>query len=75
MIKAILYTTKTGTTEWYAKRLGEELKLPVLQLKEGEKELRQGTEIIYRKTAVKLPHFKVEDARLKNKCLNCYKSL
>lgn len=47
MIKAILYTTKTGTTEWYAKRLGEELKLPVLQLKEGEKELRQGTEIIY----------------------------
>ena len=47
MIKAILYTTKTGTTEWYAKRLGEELKLPVLQLKEGEKELRQGTEIIH----------------------------
>ena len=47
MIKAILYTSQTGTTEWYAKRLGEELKLPVLQLKEGEKELGQGTEIIY----------------------------
>ena len=41
MIKAILYTSQTGTTEWYAKRLGEELKLPVLQLKEGEKELGQ----------------------------------
>lgn len=47
MIKAILYTSQTGTTEWYAKRLEEELKLPVLQLKEGEKELGQGTEIIY----------------------------
>ena len=30
---------------------------------------------LYRKTAVKLPPFKVEDVRLKNKCLNCYKSL
>ena len=29
----------------------------------------------YRKTAVKLPPFKVEDVRLKNECLNCYKSL
>ena len=35
-----------------------------------------GVEIVlYRKTAVKLPPFKLEDARLKNECLNCYKSL
>ena len=47
MIKAILYTSQTGTTEWYAKRLGEELKLPVLQLKEGEKELGQGKNIYF----------------------------
>ena len=31
--------------------------------------------IVYRKTAVKLPPFKVEDVRLKNECLNCYESL
>ena len=31
--------------------------------------------ILYRKTAVKLPPFKVEDVRLKNECLNCYESL
>ena len=30
---------------------------------------------LYRKTAVKLPPFKVEDVRLKNECLNCYESL
>ena len=30
---------------------------------------------LYRKTAVKLPPFKVEDVRLKNEYLNCYKSL
>ena len=47
MIKAILYTTKTGTTEWYAKRLGEELKLPVFTLKEAERELEKGAEIVY----------------------------
>ena len=34
-----------------------------------------GEIVLYRKTAVKLPPFKVEDVRLKNECLNCYKSL
>ena len=29
----------------------------------------------YRKTAVKLPPFKVEDVRLKDEYPNCYKSL
>lgn len=29
----------------------------------------------YRKTAVELPPFKVDDGRLKNEYLNCYKSL
>ena len=47
MIKAIVYTTTTGTTEWYAKRLGEEIKLPVFTLKEAERELEKGAEIVY----------------------------
>ena len=46
MIKAIVYTTTTGTTEWYAKRLGEERKLPVFTLKEAERELEKGAEIV-----------------------------
>ena len=32
---------------WYAKRLGEELKLPVFPLKEAERELAKGAEIVY----------------------------
>ena len=47
MINAIVYTSSTGTTEWYAKRLGEELKLPVFPLKEAERELAKGAEIVY----------------------------
>ena len=47
MIKAIVYTSSTGTTKWYAKRLGEELKLPVFPLKEAERELAKGAEIVY----------------------------
>ena len=47
MIKAIVYTTTTGTTEWYAKRLGEEIKLPVFTLKEAERELEKGAEILH----------------------------
>ena len=38
-------------------------------------ELKVHRKLLYRKTAVKLPPFKVEDVRLKNECLNCYKSL
>ena len=37
MIKAIVYTSKTGTTEWYAERIGTEknkLDLPVSFLKD-----------------------------------------
>ncbi|MCI7606993.1 MAG: flavodoxin domain-containing protein [Spirochaetales bacterium] len=47
MIKAIVYTSKTGTTEWYAKTLGEELNLPVFTFKEGKISLSKSDEIIY----------------------------
>lgn len=47
MIKAIVYTSKTGTTEWYAERIGTEKNLPVLTLKEAEKKLEKGSGIIY----------------------------
>ena len=47
MIKAIVYTSKTGTTEWYAERIGKEKNLPVLTLKEAEKKLEKGSGIIY----------------------------
>ncbi|MGN1189307.1 MAG: hypothetical protein ACI4SL_02810 [Candidatus Ornithospirochaeta sp.] len=47
MIKAIVYTSKTGTTEWYAKTLGDELNLPVFTFKEGKISLSKSDEIIY----------------------------
>lgn len=47
MIKAIVYTSCTGHTEEYANLLSQETGLPVYRLKEAEKDLQKGTEIIY----------------------------
>lgn len=46
-IKAIVYTTKTGFTEQYAKMLGEKLLLSVYPLKQASKQLSKGDNIIY----------------------------
>ena len=36
-MKAILYTSRTGTTEWYAKELSRMTGLPAFSLKKGMK--------------------------------------
>lgn len=46
MIKAIVYTSNAGTTEQYAKMLGEKTGLPVYSLKDSSAVERSG-EIIY----------------------------
>ncbi len=43
----IVYTTNTGHTLEYAKILGEKTGLPVYELAEADKQLDNGTEIIY----------------------------
>ena len=47
MIKAIVYTSNTGTTKEYAKLLSETISLPYYSLDEAEDKLKKQTEIIY----------------------------
>ncbi len=47
MIQTIVYTTNTGSTEEYARLLGNRLGLPVVALKEAATEVRENTEILY----------------------------
>lgn len=47
MIKAIVYTSNTGTTKQYAKLLSNETNLPVFSLAEAKKNLQKNEEIIY----------------------------
>ena len=46
-MKAIVYTTNTGSAKRYAELLGNETGLPVYALREAEKTLLPGTKIIY----------------------------
>ena len=46
-MKAILYTSRTGTTEWYAKELSRMTGLPAFSLKKGMKTIEKGSEIVY----------------------------
>lgn len=46
-MKAIVYTTNTGSTEHYAKLLAQETGLPAYSLIEAKKVIPSGTEIIY----------------------------
>lgn len=46
-IKAIVYTSKTGFTEQYAKMLGKKLSLSVYSIDEAKKQLSKGDNIIY----------------------------
>ena len=46
-MKAIIYTTNTGSTAEYAKLLGKELKLPVFSLKQSENKMPADSDIIY----------------------------
>ena len=45
-MKAIVYTTNTGSTEHYAKLLAQKTGLPVYSLTEAKKVIPNGTEII-----------------------------
>ena len=47
MIQAIVYTSNTGSTEQYAKLLGQETGLPVCSLTEAGKTLSAGAQILY----------------------------
>ena len=47
MIKAIVYTSNTGTTKEYARLLSETITLPYYSLDEAEDKLKKQTEIIY----------------------------
>lgn len=47
MIRAIVYTTNTGSTKEYARILADKTGLPYLALEEAKKSLTKGTEIIY----------------------------
>ena len=46
-MKAIVYTSKNGHTAEYAQILGKQTGLPVYSLKDAEKQLEKGTQIIY----------------------------
>ena len=46
-MKAIVYTTNTGSTEHYAKLLAQETGLPAYSLAEAKKVIPSGTEIVY----------------------------
>lgn len=46
-MKAIVYTSKNGHTAEYAKILGRQTGLPVYSLKDAEKQIENGTPIIY----------------------------
>ena len=47
MIQAIVYTSNTGSTEQYARLLGQETGLPVCSLMKAKKALKSGTQILY----------------------------
>ena len=47
MIKAIVYTSNTGSTAQYARMLGELVQLPVFSLPDAARKLENQTEIIY----------------------------
>lgn len=47
MIKAIVYTSNTGTTKEYARLLGETITLPYYSMEEAAKKLEKQTKIIY----------------------------
>ena len=47
MIKAIVYTSNTGTTKEYARLLGETITLPYYSMEEAAKKLETQTKIIY----------------------------
>lgn len=47
MIKAIVYTSNTGSTAQYARMLGELVQLPVFSLSDAARKLGKQTEIIY----------------------------
>ncbi|MGN1163373.1 MAG: flavodoxin domain-containing protein [Candidatus Ornithospirochaeta sp.] len=46
-MKAIVYTSRTGTTEWYARKLSEKTGLPCFSLKDAKTTLAKGEEIVY----------------------------
>ncbi|SFQ08308.1 hypothetical protein SAMN05216343_12311 [Oscillibacter sp. PC13] len=47
MIRAIVYTSNTGSTAAYAKLLGEQINLPVFPLNRAKERVPAGSEIIY----------------------------
>ena len=46
-VKAIVYTSNTGSTKRYADMLSEKLKLPAFSMEEARKTVKTGEEIIY----------------------------
>ena len=46
-MKAIIFTSNTGSTAEYAKLLGKELNLPVFSLQQAKNKVSAGSEIIY----------------------------
>jgi hypothetical protein len=46
-MKAIIYTSNTGSTAEYAQLLGNELNLPVHSLQQAKNKVLSGSEIIY----------------------------
>lgn len=46
-MKAIIYTSNTGSTASYAKMLAQELDMPVYSAEEAKREVPAGSEIIY----------------------------
>ena len=47
MIQAIVYTSNTGSTEQYAKLLGQETGLPVYSMDEAKRAVPAGAEVLY----------------------------
>lgn len=46
-MRAIVYTSNTGSTEKYAEMLSHQIVVPVYSMKEAEKMIKPGAEIIY----------------------------
>lgn len=47
MIKSIIYTSNTGFTKKYAEMLGEEIHIPVYELKDAKGKVNKEDEVIY----------------------------
>lgn len=45
-MEAIIYTTNTGSAEQYAKILAQETGLPAYSMKEAQKKIRPGVDVI-----------------------------